>query len=192
MSNTDTKNKIIETTIDVIASSGIHSATAGNISKKGSFQKSIIFYHFDNVDNLLLQALIKSLNEINPLLSSNNYSDYDSFYSYMSSSINDLLDDSHKIKNLKVILSFAHQTMYLKDFLKDLRNVVFDDLNNSLIKSISYFNKKNIEISDIEVMASLLMATFNGLGVLLLINGSNNKFIENWEMQVKLVSSYIE
>ncbi|HEY4543501.1 MAG TPA: TetR/AcrR family transcriptional regulator [Tissierellaceae bacterium] len=187
----DTKNKIIYSTIEIIAHHGIHNATAGNISKSGNFNKSIIFYHFENINDLLLKSLIKSIDELSPILK-NNYCEYDSIDEYLNVSIINLINHPDKVIYLKVIMSFAHQTMYLKDFLKDLRTVVFDDLYNVLIEAIKYYKIKEISNHEVDTLASLIMATFNGLGVVLLIDGSNDKFIENWKQLSSLINNYIK
>lgn len=185
------KNKIIDTTIQVIALEGLNYASAGNISKEGDFNKSIIFYYFENIEDLLLQSLIKSIDEISPILKSD-FENYKDIEEYLNKSIHKLISDKESIMHLKVILSFIHQTMYFKDFSRKIDNIIIDDLYISLRKAILHYKSKAMDFDEIETLASLIMTIFNGLGVILLIDGSNDKFIRNWELGVKLISNYIK
>lgn len=186
----NTKDKIIYTTIEIIGKQGVHNATAGNISKLGNFNKSIIFYYFKNIDELLLTSLNISVEQLSPIFKEN-FKEYSSFEDYLNFTIANLINDRQMILYLKVILSFAHQSMFLKKFLNKLHTILFDDVHTTLVKAIDFYKTKDIPEEDIDTLASLIMTTFNGLGVILLIDGSNDKFIKNWKLQVELISYYI-
>lgn len=185
-----TKEKIIETTINIIANEGLENTTAGNISKKGNFNKSIIFYYFENIDELLLMSLLKCIEEISPILNLN-FDKYKDIEEYLNKNIINLLLDKNKIIYLKVILSFAHQNIFLENNLKDLRSILIDELLEVLRKSVVFYKKVDLTDDKVEDIASLIMTTFNGQGLLLLQDGSNDKFIRNWKLHTSLINNYI-
>ena len=188
--NISTKDKIILTTIELIGEAGLQNATAGNISKVGGFTKSNIFYYFETIDQVLLKALLKSIEGVSPILGSD-FHLYKSISHYLNSSIEGLLSSKEKILYLKVIFSFAYQSMYLEDVLKDLHIVIIEDLYHVLIDALDYFKKRDLEKEEVESLASLIMASFNGLGVILLIDSSDKKFIDTWRFQVELIENHI-
>ncbi len=185
-----TKDKLIKTTIDIIAKEGLQSASAGNISKKSNFNKSLIFYYFDNLDDLLLSALNKSIEKISPIFKSD-FENYSSLEDYLNLSVERLIKDRDNILYLRVILSFAHQSMYFKNFLDKLYRILFDDIKEVLIEAINFYKDRPISDDNLNTLASLVMASFNGLGIVLLADGSNDRFVKNWKLQVELISHYI-
>lgn len=193
MSNksTNTRDKIIDTTINIIGQEGFAYATAGNISKEGGFKKSIIFYYFENIDELLFESLAKSIKKLSPILKLN-FDDYNNIKDYLNKSIYDLISSQEGVIYLKVILSFVHKNLSFKDSSEDLYNIIIDDLYISLAKAINNFKNLDMTDDEIETLSSLIMTTFNGLGVILLMDGSNEKFIANWNLQVDLIGDYIK
>ena len=123
----NTKNKIIDITVDIIAREGLKNTTAGNIAKNGDLNKSIIFYYFKNIDELLYESLIFCIKNTLPILN-DNFTDYENIGDYLSNSIKNIIEDNKKVIYLKVILSFAHQNIFLENDLKELISVIIDDL----------------------------------------------------------------
>jgi AcrR family transcriptional regulator len=53
---TDTKQRIVQATIDTIRDEGFASASARAIARRGTFNQALIFYHFGTLNELLLTA----------------------------------------------------------------------------------------------------------------------------------------
>ncbi len=186
----NTKNKIIDITVDIIAREGLKNTTAGNIAKNGDLNKSIIFYYFKNIDELLYESLIFCIKNTLPILN-DNFTDYENIGDYLSNSIKNIIEDNKKVIYLKVILSFAHQNIFLENDLKELRAVIIDDLFKYLEDAILYYKKIPLTNDEIETISSLSITTFNGLGILLLSSGANDKFTRNWDLHSRLINDYI-
>ncbi len=186
-----TKDKLILTTIDTIAKEGLKNATAGNIAERGDLNKSIIFYYFKNLDDLLKQALYHSIEETLPILEEN-FQDYNSVEDYLNESIENIISHKDKLIYLKVILSFAHLNIHMEDDLSGLRPAIITDILLVLTKAFQYFSQGEMEAEDLEVSASLTVTTFNGLGVLLLSEGTNEKFLRNWKLYTSMLNTHVE
>lgn len=186
-----TKDKLILTTIDTIAKEGLKNATAGNIAERGDLNKSIIFYYFKNLDDLLKQALYHSIENTLPILEEN-FQDYNSIEDYLNESIENIISHKDKLIYLKVILSFAHLNIHMEDDLSGLRPAIITDILLVLTKAFQYFSLGEMEVEDLESSASLTVTTFNGLGVLLLSEGANEKFLRNWKLYTSMLNTHIE
>lgn len=191
MSKLDTKTKLINTTIEIIARDGLEEATAGNIAEKGELNKSLIFYHFDNLDNLLKSALVSCVKRISPILKKD-FDQYENIKDYLYNSISKIINNSNNLIYLRVILSFAHQNTYLNNDLKELRLIIIDDLYEILVEAVNYYKEIELTYEEIDTIASLIMTTFNGLGVVLLLDKSNEKFMRNWKLQAELIERHIK
>src|SRR5438445_12339975 len=58
-----TKEHIVESALQTLASEGFAGATSRAIARKGRFNQALIFYHFGSLDSLLLAALDRSSEE---------------------------------------------------------------------------------------------------------------------------------
>lgn len=190
MKKISTKDKIVKTCREIIAKEGLSQATAGNISSLGDFTKSSIFYYFESIDQLLLYSLKESVQAISPILDPN-FQAYPSIDIYLQSSMEDLINHPENIVHLRVILSFIHQTLYIRESSGEIRDMLLDKLYQSLVAAITYFKRKDLDPDEVENLASLILATFNGLGVHLLLDGSNKKFLKKWQLQLELIANYI-
>jgi AcrR family transcriptional regulator len=54
--SSDTKQRIVQATIDTIRDEGFASASARAIARRGDFNQALIFYHYGTLNELLLAA----------------------------------------------------------------------------------------------------------------------------------------
>lgn len=55
----DTRNRIVDATIETLRAEGIVGASARAIARTGGFNQALIFYHFGSIDEVLIAALAK-------------------------------------------------------------------------------------------------------------------------------------
>ena len=187
----NTREKIILVTVNLIATEGLINATAGNIAKNGDFNKSNIFYYFDTIDDLLYETLIYSIEKITPIVEST-YEEFDNIENFLNHYVSKIVENKEKVIALKTTLSFAQKNMYLESNFEQLRGIVVDELVSDLVDAISYYENVNLSPKEIRILSSLAISSFNGLGVMLLIHGSNEKFMENWKTYTKMLNNYIK
>ena len=57
MTSVETRRRILEATLATLKERGFSGTTAREVAKAGGFNQALIFYHFGNLDGLLLAAL---------------------------------------------------------------------------------------------------------------------------------------
>ena len=55
----DTRNRIVDATIETLRTEGIVGASARAIARTGDFNQALIYYHFGSIDEVLIAALAK-------------------------------------------------------------------------------------------------------------------------------------
>jgi AcrR family transcriptional regulator len=61
--SSETRERILEATLDTLAEDGFAGTTARSIAARGGFNQALIFYHFGSVANLLLAAFGRTTTE---------------------------------------------------------------------------------------------------------------------------------
>lgn len=189
MNKNKTLNSIINTCKDIIFEDGLKHSSAGNIASRGGFSKSIIFYYFDNIDKLHDMVLENCIENISPILN-NNYSTYSSISRYLYKNIETLISEKSKARDLKVLFTFAHDRYFFTNGPNKIKDILIEKISLDIMNSINYYYP-DTGIEESEAIGSLIMTSFNGLGVFLLQGDNNEKFLRNWSIQSQMVEAYL-
>lgn len=184
----ETYTRILTSSIDLIAESGIRGISASKLSALSNVSKSSIFYHFKTTQEIpeaVLKLIFSKL--INPIDDSKNESLFE-FLNSLGSSIINISDEYVKV--YKAFFSFYHESMFNEVYQK----IMGDYLKSSkvsLSEQIKKLSKKPLSDMEANALSALIIATLDGIGMHILIGGEREEYLKAWELQVQFICNML-
>lgn len=185
----ETYNKILLSAIDIISESGVSGITASKLSALSQVSKSNIFHHFKSTQDIPEAVLKLIFNELIRPIDDSTIENLDEFLKYLGSSIVSVSEEYKKI--YKSFFSFYHESMFNETYGK-IMNDYLDTSKISLIHQIKRYSKKSLTDHELCAISTLILATLDGVGLHILMQGRNDEYLESWNLQVKFICTWLD
>lgn len=187
------KERILQSAKQLISEKGIQHASVRDISKSAGVTTGAIYHHYKNKEEILYEVMDISLNESHKILKE--YSnDKNVKFEYMNSDILDnvlecFVDRFEKESENKIQL---YLTVLGIEGNEEIKNKMIDKYNTWIVDvaKLLPLTYKDIPLSKVNALSSVLLATIDGLILqsLIGVNTANNSdIIEVYELLLKKV-----
>ncbi len=184
----ETYHRILLSAIDIIYESGISGITASKLSSLSQVSKSNIFHHFKSTQEIPEAVLKLIFDELIRPIDDTNFENLDEFLKHLGSSIAYVSEEYMKI--YKSFFSFYHESMFNETYKKIMSEYLYTSKNN-LMEQIKKYSRKPLTEEEIYTISMLILSTLDGIGLHTLMQGGNNEYLEAWNLQVKLICSWL-
>lgn len=184
----ETYHRILLSAIDIIAESGISGITASKLSSLSQVSKSNIFHHFKSTQEIPEAVLKMIFDELIRPIDDTDFESLDEFLKHLGSSIAYVSEEYMKI--YKSFFSFYHESMFNETYKKIMSDYLYTSKIN-LMHQIKRYTRKTLTDEEIYTISMLILSTLDGIGLHILMQGGNNEYLEAWNLQVKLICSWI-
>lgn len=185
----ETYHRILLSAIDIISESGISGITASKLSSLSQVSKSNIFHHFKSTQEIPEAVLKMIFDELIRPIDDTNFENLDEFLKHLGSSIASASEEYMKI--YKSFFSFYHESMFNETYKKIMSDYLYNSKNN-LMQQIKRYSRKPLTEGEIYTISMLILSTLDGIGLhTLMQGGNNNEYLEAWNLQVKLICSWL-
>ena len=185
----ETYHRILLSAIDIISESGISGITASKLSSLSQVSKSNIFHHFKSTQEIPEAVLKMIFDELIRPIDDTNFENLDEFLKHLGSSIAYVSEEYMKI--YKSFFSFYHESMFNETYKKIMSDYLYTSKNN-LMQQIKRYTRKPLTEREIYTISMLILSTLDGIGLhTLMQGGNNNEYLEAWNLQVKLICSWL-
>ena len=174
----ETKQKIIESAIQIVSTEGIKGLSAKKVADNAGISKSNVFHHFKSVDDILLALIDGVCESMTTTLSEHDFENLESFLRMMGSSTFRISEQ--ELAYYRALFAFYNDAVFYdryKDQLKSLKTE-FAKYLKAVINEIA-----GIEIST--ELAEMITMDLDGLGLHYLIENDTEKFEKIWDLKVK-------
>lgn len=185
----ETYHRILLSAIDIISESGISGITASKLSSLSQVSKSNIFHHFKSTQEIPEAVLKMIFDELIRPIDDTNFENLEEFLKHLGSSIAYVSEEYMKI--YKSFFSFYHESMFNETYKKIMSDYLYTSKNN-LMQQIKRYSIKPLTEREIYTISMLILSTLDGIGLhTLMQGGNNNEYLEAWNLQVKLICSWL-
>lgn len=174
----ETKQKIIESAVQIVSIEGIKGLSAKKVADNAGISKSNVFHHFKSVDDILLAMVGGLCESMTATLSEHKFENLEVFLTKMGSSTFDLSD--REMAYYRVLFAFYNDAVFHERYKEQLLSLKYDFAKylKTIIKEID-----GVEISD--ELAEMITIDLDGLGLHFLIESDAEKFEKIWRLKVK-------
>ena len=175
----ETKNNIIQASIEILAEQGIEGLSAKKIADTLKISKSNIFHHFNSVDMILDQVFDFILLAMIEPLKSHGFESSKDFFIFMGQGIYKLNPQEKKI----YIVLFQLYTLSL--YNKKYQTILLNQ-KKQIVETIAQVLNK-ISGSDLEVcqkVSEMVLMTLDGYGLSALLDDNNDHYQELWHINI--------
>ncbi|GAA0359560.1 TetR/AcrR family transcriptional regulator [Bacillus horti] len=171
-----TKNKILNETIQLIALQGLKEVSTAKIADRSSISKSTIFHHFKTTDDILLATLDLLFEELYKSFDLQEHQNVEQFLSMLG----DSLFGASKSQSVvfRAFFCFLHEGLFQPSIKKKM--LTYSD--QTLAFFVAQLTKYSPEASKetIHSVAVLLLPLLDGLGLHSLLYEDSERFEKAW------------
>lgn len=185
----ETLQKMINAALIIIANEGLASISAANVAQQAGVSKSSVFHHFKSVDSLS-EAVLKWIME--SMEHSIDASKFETVKSYLIALGETTIRIARAQQPIyRAFVSFYHESLFNGSY----RQMIGQFLELSKVKLISDLKvilKHDLSDTLIDSIATLIIATLDGIGMHVLLGGSPDTHVQVWKLQVDSISKLVE
>ena len=173
----ETKNNIIQASIEILAEQGVEGLSAKKISDALKISKSNIFHHFKSVDMILEQVFDSILMAMVEPIKNHSFESPRDFFIFMGQGIYKI--DSQERKIYIVLFQFYTLSLYNKKYQTMLINQ-----KKQIVENMAQV-LENISLSDSQVchrVSEMVLMTLDGYGLSALLDEKNDHYEKLWQI----------
>lgn len=184
----ETFQKILDAALGIISNEGLIGISAANVAQHAGVSKSSLFHHFKSMDSLS-EAVLKRVME--SMEHSIDDSKSATVKSYLMAWGEDIVHAAgEQLHVYRAFLSFYHESLFNLNYRKMMEQ--FLELTKiKLLSDLKAITKGRVSDNMIQSIATLIIATLDGIGVHVLLGGSPETYFEVWKLQVDSISELI-
>lgn len=180
----ETYTRILISAINLISENGISGISASKLSALSNVSKSTIFHHFKTTQEipeaalkLIMEKMIKPIDDLKD-------ESLGEFLNDLGVSVINVSEDYKKL--YKSFFSFYHESMFNKTYQK-LMGEYLESSKASLTDQIKRISNKPLSDQEASVFSTLIIASLDGIGMHILMEGDRDEYLKAWNLQVKFI-----
>lgn len=183
-----TREKILNAAISIIAESGIQGLTGGKLALETGISKSNIFHHFKSINDIPLAVMEMIFEEILRPVDLSGFENLRDYLTALGVSIFDIPIEHRKV--YKAFFSFYYEGMFKEEYKNFLSAYAkkYMELISGQIKVLSAKSHPQ-DIND--SIAALLLSSLDGLGLHNLIHDDPAPYVKAWKLQVQFICDFL-
>ena len=181
----ETKKRILDASMLIIAEGGFKALSANKIAEKANISKSSIFHHFSSIEAIPYELIANLCAVMTNTAAYKNVTDTRSFFKAIGESTFSL--NGEELIYYKTLFSFYNEAIYTGKYNTQM-NQLKQDFMIFIQESIEQFDGVKIPTE----LAELITIDLDGLGLHYLIEEDCEKFIELWRLKTQVYIQHIK